>query len=105
MEKDLNIKPLIKYVLFPDSSGKWRVQCVPVRPESFENRLSLPEAWRGLRDDELSRQADIDGCVFVHINGFIGGNATYEGAYKMAKASLLYADKHAVQSKKIRTDE
>lgn len=36
----------ILYVLYPESApeGNWRIQCVPTRPEGFENRKSLPEA-------------------------------------------------------------
>ena len=33
----------ILYVIYTDQSGMWRIQCVPVRPDSFENRLGLPE--------------------------------------------------------------
>ena len=33
----------IKYVLYEDSSGKWRIQCVSVNASSFDNRLSMPE--------------------------------------------------------------
>ena len=33
----------ILYVIYTDQSGMWRIQCVPVRPSSFENRLGLPE--------------------------------------------------------------
>ena len=96
------------YVIYPDETGKnWRVQAVPVSPESFESRKALPEAWRGVRDDELSKLSGIEGCVFVHASGFIGGtsnlffscqsslfiiyltgNATKEGAMKMAKTAL-----------------
>ena len=55
---------------------------------SFESRKPLPEAWRGVRDDELSKLSGIDGCVFVHASGFIGGNKTEEGTMKMAFAAL-----------------
>jgi uncharacterized UPF0160 family protein len=34
----------------------------------------------------------VPGCVFVHASGFIGGNATYEGALEMARLSLAAAD-------------
>ena len=51
-------------------------------------RLSLPEAWCGVRGAELDTVAGIPGCVFVHANGFIGGNETYEGVLKMATTSL-----------------
>lgn len=54
-------------------------------------RLSLPQAWCGLRDEALSQQSGISGCVFVHANGFIGGNETYEGALEMAARTLKEA--------------
>jgi uncharacterized UPF0160 family protein len=61
------------YVLYPDESGKWRVQAIGLDAGSFENRKPLPAAWRGLRDEELSRESGVPGCVFVHASGFIGG--------------------------------
>jgi len=77
------------YVVYPDDTGgNWRVQAIPVSPESFESRKALPEPWRGIRDEELSRLSGIEGCVFVHASGFIGGNKTKEGALEMAKMAL-----------------
>lgn len=77
------------YVVYPDEmAGAWRIQAVPVSPESFQSRKPLPEAWRGLRDDELSSVSKIEGGIFVHASGFIGGNKTKEGAMAMAVASL-----------------
>ncbi|PFH54501.1 hypothetical protein AMATHDRAFT_72292 [Amanita thiersii Skay4041] len=77
------------YVVYPDeTANNWRVQAVPVSPESFESRKALPEPWRGLRDDELSRVSGIDACIFVHASGFIGGNKTKEGALQLAKVAL-----------------
>ncbi len=35
-----------------------------------------------------SKESGIDGGVFVHISGFIGGNKTLEGALAMAKKAL-----------------
>lgn len=29
--------------------------------------------WRGVRDEALSQVSGIDGCIFVHMSGFIGG--------------------------------
>ncbi|KAI8332568.1 metal-dependent protein hydrolase [Chlamydoabsidia padenii] len=81
----------ILYVLYPESpsgEGNWRIQCVPTRPEGFENRKSLPEAWRGFRDDELSQISKVDGCIFVHAGGFIGGNKSRHGVYEMARLSI-----------------
>ena len=61
---------------------------MPVRPKSFENRLSLPEAWRGVRDADLEKVSGIEGATFVHSGGFIGGNKTKEGILKMVNESL-----------------
>nr|ASF90252.1 hypothetical protein SPAR05040 [Bartheletia paradoxa] len=76
------------YVLYPDEKAQWRIQAVPVSSESFQSRKALPEAWRGVRDDELSTKTGIPGCIFVHAAGFIGGNRTLEGALGMARGGL-----------------
>jgi uncharacterized UPF0160 family protein len=81
-------KPKALYVLYQDSRGGWRVQCVPESPNSFVSRKPLPKAWRGVRDEELSELSGIPGCVFVHAGGFIGGNATFDGALAMAVAGV-----------------
>ncbi|KNA16891.1 hypothetical protein SOVF_085070 [Spinacia oleracea] len=89
LEQEMKIDPPVKYVLYQDDRSKhWRIQAVSVAPDRFESRKALPEAWRGLRDDDLSKGSGIPGGVFVHMSGFIGGNTTYEGALAMAKAAL-----------------
>lgn len=87
-EKKISDDQKILYAIFQDDSKSWRVRAVSLSPESFENRLALPEEWRGLRDDELSNKSKIDGCIFVHASGFIGGNKTKEGAIQMAIFSM-----------------
>jgi hypothetical protein len=68
------------YVIYADETGgNYRIQAVPVSPESFESRKALPEAWRGLRDDELSQATGVDGGIFVHASGFIGGECLCYG--------------------------
>lgn len=95
------------YVVYPDeTANNWRVQAVPVSAESFESRKALPEAWRGLRDEELSKVSGIEGGIFIHASGFIGGmmrisqtpdpsvltsdigNKTKDGALKIAQTAL-----------------
>lgn len=88
LEEEKEITPSIKYVLYTDQASNWRVQCVPVHAEGFSNRLSLPEEWCGLRDEELSEKSGIKGCIFVHATGFIGGNKTYDGVLEMARMAL-----------------
>ncbi|KAI7867967.1 metal-dependent protein hydrolase [Spinellus fusiger] len=89
-ERGLTGDKSILYVLYPESKpeGNWRIQCVPTRPTGFENRKSLPESWRGFRDGELSQISSVEGCIFVHAGGFIGGNKSRHGAYEMARLSL-----------------
>ena len=89
LEKIHSIDPLIKFVLYTDQGGMWRVQAVTVEGKAFENRLSLPKAWRGVRDDDLEKVTKIKGSRFVHAAGFIGGNSNYEGALEMARQALL----------------
>lgn len=55
---------------------------------SFDFRLGLPKEWRSLRAGDLDDATGIEGCVFVHASGFIGGHATKEGALEMAKKAL-----------------
>ncbi|KAK0198434.1 GAMM1 protein [Armillaria mellea] len=77
------------YVVYPDEMAKaWRIQAVPIAQDSFESRKPLPEQWRGLRDDELTNVTGVQGGIFVHASGFIGGNQTKEGALKLAQLAL-----------------
>ena len=91
LEEEANISDASKsiYVIYPDeTANSWRVQAIPTTPDSFESRKALPEAWRGRRDEELSNASGVEGCIFVHASGFIGGNATREGALKLAQLAL-----------------
>ncbi|KAL7535791.1 hypothetical protein ACHAXR_006730 [Thalassiosira sp. AJA248-18] len=89
LEKDYELSDVpIKYVLYTDQAGMWRIQCVSVEGKAFENRLSLPAEWRGVRDEDLSDVAGIAGCTFCHASGFIGGNKSYEGVLEMARVAL-----------------
>jgi uncharacterized UPF0160 family protein len=88
LEKEHSIDTLIKFVLYTDQSGMWRIQAVTVEGQSFVNRLSLPEEWRGVRDQDLEALTKIPGSRFVHAAGFIGGNSTFEGAKQMAVVAL-----------------
>jgi len=88
LEHQYKVDVPIKYCLYTDQAGMWRIQCVSVEGKAFENRLSLPAAWRGVRDEDLSSISGIEGCTFCHAAGFIGGNKCYEGVLKMAQAAL-----------------
>ncbi|KAI1721886.1 tRNA synthetases class I (I, l, M and v) domain-containing protein [Ditylenchus destructor] len=96
MEKDMNLAGedicLAIYRDGSDQTGKFRVQSIPVSQTSgFENRVSIP--WRGVRDADLEKESGIEGAIFVHMSGFIGGAKTREGAMKMAIATLRDCNK------------
>jgi len=74
-------------VIYKDHN-EWMIRSVPIQKYSFDNRAPFPEPWRGLRDDVLSNKIGIDGCIFVHATGFIGGNKTIEGALEMSRKTL-----------------
>ena len=81
----------VLYVLYPESEhegAKWRVQAVSVSKDSFQSRKPLPDSWRGVRDDQLSGVCGIQGCIFAHAGGFIGGNKSKEGALEMAMKAI-----------------
>ncbi|KXZ50644.1 hypothetical protein GPECTOR_15g328 [Gonium pectorale] len=89
LEKEGGFVGDVLFVVYQDDRDKsYRVQAVSVGPGSFENRRSLPSAWRGVRDEALSELSGIPGCVFVHAGGFIGGNKSQEGALEMARRAL-----------------
>nr|POF10133.1 upf0160 protein [Quercus suber] len=91
LEAAAGVSGQVLYALFAESGepdSKWRIRAVSLEPGSFENRKSLPEAWRGVRDDELSNVSGVSGGVFVHAGGFIGGNKTFAGALEMAQKAV-----------------
>lgn len=88
VEKENNAQGEVKFVLFMDSSKSWRISTVSVTLTSFEFRKGLPEPWRGVRDEALSELTGVDGCVFVHAAGFIGGCKTKEGVLSLAKMAV-----------------
>ncbi len=69
------------FVLFPASDGSsWRVVAIPPVEGSFDQKVSLPEAWAGLTDEALEEVSGIPGAVFCHKNRFIAVFKTRDGA-------------------------
>ena len=90
-DPSISTGPKTLFVLYPEGpheGAKWRVQAVSVTKDSFESRCPLKEEWRGVRDEKLSEVTGVEGCVFVHASGFIGGNLTKSGALDMARISM-----------------
>lgn len=89
LEEEMNIKNEIRFAIYHENlNDSWRVQGIPIQPDSFICRVFLHKDWQGVRDEELSRVSGIADCVFCHATGFIGGNKTRAGALEMALKSL-----------------
>jgi len=88
LEAKYDIEGKIKFVLYEDQGGMWRVQAVTVKGTAFANRIGLCSAWRGVRDSDLVGVSGIEGAKFAHAAGFIGGAKTFEAALQMAKLSI-----------------
>jgi len=92
LEEEQGVAGEILYVIFTDQNGTWRVLAVGVKDEGFKSRLALKEDWRALRDQDLVEKSGIEGGVFVHASGFIGGNKTKDGALEMAVQTMKAAN-------------
>lgn len=79
----------IKFVVYPDISGEWRIMTIPISLESFEARKNLPESWAGLKDDELNEVVGITDAVFCHNGKFIAGAVSKESILKMAEIAIF----------------
>lgn len=88
IEKEEKKEGELKFVIFADQNGSWRVSTVPPSAESFDMRVPLKAEWRGLRDSELQGVSGFEDAVFVHNTGFIGGAKTQQSAVRMAELSI-----------------
>lgn len=81
--------PEVMFVIYPDSDGdQYQVKTVPVEPGSFTARMDLPKSWAGLRDQELAAVTGVPDSVFCHMNLFIGGAKSLDGAIRLAGLAL-----------------
>lgn len=81
--------PDIRLVIYPDSDGtQYQVKTVPVEVGSFDSRMDLPTRWAGLRNEELAAITCVPDSVFCHLNLFIAGARSFEGAVRLAELAL-----------------
>lgn len=76
------------YVIYPDQNNRWRIDAVRNPDEVYKNRKDLPQAWGGLRDEELQKISGVSDAVFCHPGLFTAGAVSQEGALKMAQMAL-----------------
>ena len=89
IEKAEDKEGLLKFVIYKDGRGMFRIQAVPANLNEFGNRVDICAAYRGLRGKELNEAAGVPDAEFVHAAGFIGGAWSLASVIKMAEASLV----------------
>ncbi len=81
----------VLYAVYPAGNGNWMVDTMPPGPDSFAQRLPLPEAWAGLPEADLPAATGVPDAVFVHLRRFVGAARSRAGAVEMARRSIALA--------------
>lgn len=77
----------ILFVVSPDVfANRWNVKTV--QDLSYVSRKPLPEAWAGLRDEELERASGVPGASFCHRGRWFCAAKTKEAALALAALAL-----------------
>lgn len=78
------------YVVRPAGTG-WTCSAVPPERGSFAQRLPLPDAWGGLRDDDLVRISGVADAGFCHPARFVCGAKSRDGTIALAQKAVALA--------------
>ena len=80
--------PDVEVIVSPDdpqSNDNWVAVCVRKGYDTFESRVSFPETWAGLRNEELAEISGIQDSVFCHKARFLFVAGSRESAIQAAK--------------------
>lgn len=77
VDERLNSLEDVKLVVYKSKAGTFNIQSVNVgETKDFSVRCPSPEAWRGLRDNELVRASGGLPLTFCHVGGFLTVTST-----------------------------
>lgn len=77
MDERLNALEDVHLVVYKSKTGTFNIQSVNVsETKDFSVRCPTPEAWRGLRDNELIRASGGLPLTFCHVGGFLTVTST-----------------------------
>lgn len=79
---DVNV---VVYKMEDTATEQWRAVTIQKSHDTFESRVSFPESWGGLRDDELAQASGLDDAVFCHKARFLFVSETKESAVAAAR--------------------
>ncbi len=77
------------FVIYQREDGAWSAKAVRIVPIEFATRTQFPEAWAGLRDQELQTVSGVPDAIFCHNGRFIAVAQSREGAYKLAQKAII----------------
>ena len=84
----------IKFVIYPNiNTGTFMLQSVPISlDDKFKNKVLLPKLWRGFKQESWDKPLydGLDGCIYVHNNGYIGSWDTVDHAIIAARNAIMY---------------
>lgn len=79
----------VLFVVHPGEDGtRWYCRCVPPEPGSFAQRVPLPDAWAGLRDEAFSAASGVEDGVFCHPSRFICAARSRASALALARRAM-----------------
>ncbi len=82
----------VLFAIYPNDEGTtWYCRTVPPEPGSFDQRLPLPAAWGGLRDEAFSAASGIPDGVFCHPSLFICAARSRESVLALARKAIAAA--------------
>jgi len=80
--------PEVELIICPDdpaANDNWVATCVRRDYDTFESRVSFPEAWAGLRNEELANASGLNDSIFCHKARFIFVAGSKESVLEAAK--------------------
>jgi uncharacterized UPF0160 family protein len=81
--------PETLFVIYPRTvTGDWGAKALRDGTKTFKNKKDFPEAWAGLRDEELQKITGVHDAVFCHRALFLSVAQTKEGAVKLAQIAV-----------------
>lgn len=88
IEKEQNIVGQILFSIYKDRYNNIRCGTISKENENFTIRMPFPEAYRGLKDEELQSVSKNKGLTFVHYSGFTSAGKDIESLIKLVEDTL-----------------
>lgn len=76
------------FVVFPSSRGGYAWQGIPVTPDSYTQRLTVPKSWWGLSGKDLQDATGVADATFCHRTGFAGSAESLKGALAIVRRAI-----------------